>query len=65
MKNDVFVIDLMNDLMFSSSSRCADFLYSILQDLTIIKALNSSLIFLLLKPKLTNASVLALSRNFK
>ena len=42
-----------------------DFLYSMLQDLTIIKAPNSSLIFLLLKPKLTNASVLALSRNFK
>ncbi len=30
------IIDLINDLIFNSSSKCADFLYSILHDLTII-----------------------------
>ena len=39
-KKDVFVTDFTNDLIDNWSSRCADFLYSILQDLTIISAPN-------------------------
>ena len=41
------------------------FLYSMLQDFTIIKELNLSKIFLLLNPMENKASVLALSKNFK
>ena len=64
-ENEVFVISLTKDLMLNSSSKYADFLYWILQDLTIMKASKSSLIFLLLNPRLFIASVLALSKKFK
>ena len=64
-KGRFFVIDLIKDLIFSSFSNCADFLYSILHVLTIIKESKSSFIFLLLYPIEYKASVLALSKNFK
>ena len=57
--------DEIKDFIIKLSSKYADFLYSILQDLTIIKELNSSLIFKLLKPIVNRASVLALSKYFK
>jgi hypothetical protein len=59
------VIDLTKDLIVSSSSKKADFLYSMLQDLTIINEPNCSWTFLLLKPIENKASVLALSKYFK
>jgi len=65
MEKDVFVVDLIKDLILNSSSRYADFLYSILHDLTNISDPKSSFIFLLLKPSVTKASVRALSRKFK
>ena len=37
MKNEVLVIDFTKDLTINSSSKNADFLYSILHDFTIIK----------------------------
>ena len=61
MKKDVLVIDLTKDLTVNSSSKWADFLYSILQALTIINDSKSFLIFLLLYPIENKASVLALS----
>ena len=64
-KNEVLVIDLTNDLIVNSSSKCADFLYSMLHDLTIINELKVSLILLLLNPIENNASVLALSKKFR
>ena len=64
-KNEVLVIDLTNDLTVNSSSKWADFLYSILHDLTIINELNWSWTFLLLKPIENKASVLALSKYFR
>ena len=60
-KKDVLVTDLMKDLILNSSSKCADFLYSMLHDLTIIRAPNLSLIWRLLKPIVVSAYVLALS----
>ena len=61
-KKEVLVIDLTNDLIFRLSSKRADFLKSILHDLTIINAPNFSLIWRLLNPIEAKASVLALSR---
>ena len=60
--NDVLVTDFIKDLILKLSSRHADFLNSILQDLTIINAPNLSLICKLLRPIVAKASVLALSR---
>ena len=64
-KNEVLVIDFTKDLTVSSSSKWEDFLYSILHDLTIIRAPKSFFIFVLLNPIVDNASVLALSKYFK
>ena len=63
--NDVLVTDFIKDLIFKLSSRYADFLNSMLQDLTIINAPNFSLICKLLRPIVAKASVLALSRYFR
>ena len=64
-KKDVLVIDLTKDLIVSSSSRIAGFLYSILQAFTIINEPKSFFTFWLLYPIKCSASVLALSKNFK
>ena len=64
-EKDNFEIDFTKDLMLNSSSKYEGFLNSILQDLTIIKDIKSSLTFLLLYPIEFKASVLALSKNFK
>ena len=53
------------DLICKSSSKYADFLYSILHDLTIIRAPKSFFIFELLNPIVDNASVLTLTKYYK
>ena len=62
---DVLDIEIILDFISIWSSSLAGFLYSILQDFTIIKIPFSSNNFLLLKPISAIASVLALSKNFK
>ena len=62
---NIFDKEEIKDFIVKLSSKYADFLNSILHDLTIIKELNSSLIFKLLKPIVNRASVLALSKYFK
>ena len=63
-KRGVLGIDVTNDLIVTSDSKCADFLYSILQDLTIINELSFSKIFFLLNQIEDKPSVLARSINF-
>ena len=64
-KKEVFEVESTKDLICKSSSKYEDFLYSILHDLTIMRAPKSFFIYVLLNPIVDNASVLALSKYFK